>query len=396
MSFATTTVKLQRSTRNVTQDSLVIDMSEDIAYLADNRATFAALAMRLSSKACHNPKFEWMEDRPLDWSDAVNGTTIVTATTTIPVDTPGIFRPGFLVQNRRTLETFLVTAVSGSNLTAQRGWGSTAASMNDDDVLDVTGDVNAEGADTPVAISTNETALYNYTQIFRTPFTVTNTERATTLYGPPEMVKQQAKNGREHMWRMNKAFLWGQRNEDTTDGSDEPKRSTRGIMNWISTNTTDASGTLTKSEFLEFVEDGMYYGSDTKYLLAGGIIVRAFAEWGIAELQLRPDDNQYGINITQWISPFGLVNIVYDKLLTQTASIATNQRWGGYGLLVDFANVNYRPLVANGLNRDTQLLTNRQGNGEDKRTDEYLTEGGLEVRLEETHSYLYNVSTIGT
>ena len=58
--------------------------------------------------------------------------------------------------------------------------------------------------------------------------------------------------------------------------------------------------------------------------------------------------------------------------------------------LVDMGNIYYRPLVGNGMNRDTQIMTDVQSADEDLRKDIVLTEAGLEVALPETHA-LYNV-----
>jgi hypothetical protein len=56
---------------------------------------------------------------------------------------------------------------------------------------------------------------------------------------------------------------------------------------------------------------------------------------------------------------------------------------------VDLGSVSYRPLVGNGLNRDTYIETNVQSPDEDSRKDQILTEAGLEVCLPESH-FIYN------
>ena len=56
---------------------------------------------------------------------------------------------------------------------------------------------------------------------------------------------------------------------------------------------------------------------------------------------------------------------------------------------VDLDNVKYRPLVGNGVNRDTYIDTNVQSPDEDSRKDLILTEAGLEVCLPESH-FIYN------
>ena len=58
--------------------------------------------------------------------------------------------------------------------------------------------------------------------------------------------------------------------------------------------------------------------------------------------------------------------------------------------LVDLDHVAYRPLVGNGVNRDTSITTNVQQADEDLRKDLILTEAGLEITLPETHA-LFNI-----
>ena len=59
-------------------------------------------------------------------------------------------------------------------------------------------------------------------------------------------------------------------------------------------------------------------------------------------------------------------------------------------MMADMSQLAYRPLVGNGLNRDTQIMTNVQSADEDLRKDMILTEAGLEITLPESHA-LYNV-----
>jgi hypothetical protein len=61
----------------------------------------------------------------------------------------------------------------------------------------------------------------------------------------------------------------------------------------------------------------------------------------------------------------------------------------GFLCLVDLDHVSYRPLVGNGINRDTSITTNVQQADEDLRKDLILTEAGLEVSLPETHALIH-------
>jgi hypothetical protein len=65
----------------------------------------------------------------------------------------------------------------------------------------------------------------------------------------------------------------------------------------------------------------------------------------------------------------------------------------GMLLLADMKHCSYRPLVGNGVNRDTHVVTNVQQGDEDLRKDMILTEAGLEVTIPETHM-LYSMTDL--
>jgi hypothetical protein len=100
----------------------------------------------------------------------------------------------------------------------------------------------------------------------------------------------------------------------------------------------------------------------------------------------RNDEKTYGMDVTQYTSPFGSLNLVYHRLLEGT-------KYGGYIILVDMDQVAYRYLANDDQNRDTKVLTNRQPNDQDGRKDEYLTEFGLEVRQQRTHAVLSGITS---
>ena len=60
----------------------------------------------------------------------------------------------------------------------------------------------------------------------------------------------------------------------------------------------------------------------------------------------------------------------------------------GFLAMIDLDHVSYRPLVGNGINRDTSITTNVQQADEDLRKDMILTEAGLEISLPESHAVL--------
>jgi hypothetical protein len=89
---------------------------------------------------------------------------------------------------------------------------------------------------------------------------------------------------------------------------------------------------------------------------------------------------QFGHTVTKVNTIFGNLHFVAEPLL--------RGMFEDYCLAVDMGNVAYRPLVGNGISRDTFIETNVQDPGIDGRQDQIITESGLEISLPETHAVL--------
>ena len=96
-------------------------------------------------------------------------------------------------------------------------------------------------------------------------------------------------------------------------------------------------------------------------------------------------NGQFGHQIMQVNTVHGDLSIVAEPLFRGLSS--------GYMALVDLDQVAYRPLVGNGLNRDTHIITNVQQADEDLRKDMIITEAGLEITIPETHA-LYSFTDL--
>jgi hypothetical protein len=362
---------------------LVIDMANEIALLNPNEAPFVALSKRLTKKKADNAEYNWLErELQARWDAVNNAAGYLVGDTAIVVDNGAYFRVGMTVKVPRTGEVFLVTGVNVNTLTVVRGFGeTTAAALVDNDPLLIIGNVNEEGASAPADAGGNPVKVFNYTQIFRTPFAVTNTANASKVYGSDKLLTQEQKiNGIAHRVDMERAFLFGERKEDLT--GTHPKRSTRGLLKFLANNVVDAGGALTETEFNNWLEGVFANGSDKKVLLAAPRVISVIDSWGAGKLQLVPEAKAtYGLHVTRYISSHGELLIVKQPLFEGAV-------YGGYAAAIDMANVGYRYL--NG--RDTALKTNIQANDVDGRRDEYLSEAGLEVKLPKTHGLLTGVT----
>jgi hypothetical protein len=375
-----------RDTANIQQSKIVVDMSETIGLLQPSEAPFMSF-LKLAQKkteAANNPKFEWLEDDLSPRWDAVNNAAgYANNATSIIVDNGDYFNVGDIVKVPRTGEVILVTAIATNTLTVLRGYGVTAgAALVDNDPFVIIGNVNEEGSGTRIIKSTQEVGKFNYTQIWKTPFGVTNTQNATKMYGGKDLSYQQMKKGVEHKIDMARSFILGERKLDTS-GS-KPKRSTGGLLSYLTKNNYDAGGQLTQAEFDNNISEVVFkYGSKEKILLCSARFISVINGWAMGKLQINQEASKFGLKIFEYITPFGTYHMMNEQYILEGAV------YGGMGIVVDPANIKYRPLAG----RDTKLETNIQANDADQRIDQYITEAGLEVRLPETHAVITGVTS---
>ena len=373
-----------RSTGNVTAVRRVVDIASKIDVLEPDSAPLTQLTKKVEKHVAINPDFKWMEEEALTKTDQINYVTGYTSgATSVTVDTGANFRAGDVVKDVTTGEQFLVSAVTTNALTIIRGWGSTSATtVSDDDYLLIIGNANQEGTTKRDIKVADQTPKTNYTQIFRTPFGITRTADKSEMYGGKDLAHQRMVQLIEHQKEIERTFWFGEPKEDTSNFTN-PNRATGGVDYLISTNAAGMSGTMTEAEFEAFLRDGFRYGSKTKWLFAAPIYLSAINFWAKSALFVAPKDKTYGIDVRQWLTPFGMVNIVNCNLFTENAT------YGGYAYLLDLDGLAYRYLT----DSDTRLKTNIQANDADGEEDEYISEVGFELRNEKKDALAYGTTS---
>ena len=370
-----------RGTGNINQDRRVVDMAKKIALLEPNAAPLTVLMKQMSGKAkvTKNPEYKNLVDELAPKWDQVNGSVANGSATTINVDNGTYFSVNDVVDVPSTGEQFLVTAISTNALTVTRGWGTTTAtSIADNAKLRIVANASAEGDSAPTAKTETTTTITNYTQIIQTPFGVTGTQDASELYGGKDMVYLAKKYGIEHKKAIESAFLLGEKKEDTTGA--QPKRFTAGLNSLVTTNVTDAGGTLTEAEFEAFMRDAFRYGSSRKALVASPLLISAINSWAAGKLETVSSDKTYGIDVTKYLTGHGSVNLIKHNLLEED--------YAGMGFVVDMGTIGYRFLAG----RDTHLKTNIQNNDSDSRKDEYLSEVGFYLTQEKANAKMTGIT----
>jgi len=377
-----------RGTNSVGTGVRKYDHSDKLFLIDPDYAILAFFARKLNKKGVIDPEFRWFDKAQPSKFDAVNYSTGYTAgDTNVIVDDGTKFRAGDVLMNVTSGEHLRVTVVTTNTLTVSRGYGSTSATtIADDAVLVILGNSNAEGASKRTALSSQKTKRTNYTQILREPFDVTGTLDSTEEYGEADDMAQLRKEHLQiHMKDIERSFIFGEAKEDLTGA--QPIRTTGGLRSFLSTNVTNASGTLTEAEFEGWVEDIFAAGGDKKMGFLSPLIASGVNSWAKSALQMFPKDKTYGIAVTKYLSIHGELDFVVEKMFSE------NTTFNGYGFAVDMELVGYRYLNGNGKSRDTKLRKSIQAPDADEIVDEYLSELGFWLALENRHGYLYGVTS---
>lgn len=378
-----------KGTGNFDSDQRPKNYRQVIMLLYPNtKAPLTAILGFLKEEATDDPEFKnFLKGLPTQ-RQTVSGAQTAGDTTIelTAANAAKVFKKGHAVLNERTLEVMWVTADPSSPFTSidvERGKGSTAAAMVDGDGLVIIGSSHAEGAAVPSAIAYDPTVSTSYTQILRTTLDMTNTAKVTRLRTGDAIVEAKREALEIHGIEMEMAFMFGTGVEDTSGA--QPQRTTKGLLNVISTNVKDFADAVSEDDWDDFLEDLFEDGSSEKLLLCGNTAVNVFNKMAKAKgsIERTPESMTYGMQMQTYLTPFGTLQIKQHPLLSKNA---TFKDWG---FALDPMQLRYRYLRT----RDTKYLVNRQNPGDDATKDEYLTECGLEMMHEVTHGVIKNAST---
>jgi hypothetical protein len=264
----------------------------------------------------------------------------------------------------------------------------------------VVGTAHAEGSGYPETwqdqpYSTN----YGRTQIFKTSLAMTNTAMATQLkHESSEWARMWKEKLIEHKFDIETSLLFGTQNDThyTTQGAVDY------IINYGNQFSLNTS-TKTSDDFLDDMSNYMdprynqgganvfFVSTDVYnwmhklggYMYNNALIGNATDNRGAmytSEIALSGKKKVFGVDITSFTTPYGDMNVARNIHLD-----GTNVKMLG----IDMKHCAYRPLVGNGINRDTSVYVGVQtleNSGVDRRVDLVLTEAGMEWSMPEAHA----------
>jgi len=233
---------------------------------------------------------------------------------------------------------------------------------------------------------------YGRTQIWKTSMAMTNTARATVLkYDSNEWARVWKDKLVEHKWDIENSLLFGSQSDDyyTTQGCVDY------IINYGNQFSLDVA-TKTADDFLDDMSnylDPRYNNSTANVFFVSTSVYNWMHKLGgyfknnlevspnfRADFAMTGKKKILGVDITTFSTPYGDMNVARNIHLD-----GTNIKMLG----INMKYAHYRPLVGNGVNRDTSVYVGVQtleNSGIDRRVDLILTEAGLELSMPECHA----------
>ena len=233
---------------------------------------------------------------------------------------------------------------------------------------------------------------YGQTQIWKTSMAMTNTARATQLkYEGNEWARVWKEKLIEHKWDMETSLLFGSQSEtyNTTQGAVDY------ILNYGNSFSLDIA-TKTSDDFLDDMSNYMdprYNSKSANVFFCNTSVYNWLHKMGgyfknnlevssnfRSDIAMTGKKKVFGVDISTFSTPYGDMNVARNIHLD-----GSNVKLLG----VDMKHCAYRPLVGNGVNRDTSVYVGVQtleNSGVDRRVDLILTEAGMEWSMPEAHA----------
>ena len=292
------------------------------------------------------------------------------------------------------------TTIEGLALTAIGKAIPNATVFSAGNKCQVVGSAWAEGTDSPLGWEDKLFDREGYCQIFKTGMNIfSGTALATEYRGiANEFQRIWQDKLMEHKMDIEQAMLFGMGAASAETAATAPTRYSWGILPY-----TESYGKIYNMSysssgydaFLDAMEDFFATesgNSGNKLVLASRKVITYLNKLGSGSiLNNSVGSSQYRLDVKTIPGAFGhtvtMVNTIFGNLHFVAEPLLRGP-WEDYCVAVDMKNVAYRPLVGNGISRDTFIETNVQGNGIDGRQDQVITEAGLEISLPETHAIL--------
>ena len=267
------------------------------------------------------------------------------------------------------------------------------------DTVLIIGTINPQGSERPEGVQDLPTQIDSYTQIFRNAVDLTRTAMRTRLRTGDPLKEARRQALEKHSIEMEKAFIWGIPTTGTgTNG--KPEYTTAGLdyvlRTYASDNVDDFSlnATYSGDTWLQngetwlniYLEQIFRRGRDSKLAFCGSGALLGLNQLALqgANIQLTPQSAQYGISVTQWVTPFGIINLKRHPLFSYEATDRNTM------LIFEPERLTYDFIDDTTFHEDS-TWNKGGGSGLDAIQEDYLTECAMEWDLPSSGGILRGV-----
>jgi len=274
--------------------------------------------------------------------------------------------------------TYIATFVGGRNI------GSTSLSITDGDVLAVVGSAFAQGGNGAQAISFDASVAYNYTQIFKTAYSITGSMQKTFFRTGDKEQEYSEKALKLHMGEIERSMFFGKRHLKNSSSA-TPTAYTGGLFTTLS-QVEDVSAYAEANVMDEetfdrlLIESVFAFGGSEKVMFAGAKVAGHLQLFGKNRWNPTVLDNTYGVNITRYMTFCGSLNVILHPQFRQIPTLDET------AVVLDMQYLKYRYMAG----RDTDIKRNIQDNDADLVKHQYLTDCGLELTQDKPHTVIKN------
>ncbi len=301
------------------------DFASGVLYGAPaGSAPLLALSAGMKSADAMDTATHWFEQNHISGREEIINNAGVGDT--IVVRDASAIIPGILYWVETTGEYIFVLAVSGTTLTVQRAFGETVAAN-----IDGTGtavdmqrisSAHEEGSSKPVALAYIAEPKWQYQQIFRNTWDVTNTTAAVSYHTGDVVASNRADAANLHAEDQERAFWWSRMAVGSQNG--KPFRTMAGIDSRIVTNVR-AQGANTQAQHLNsWMKDihrtNIKGQADERIYFAGNTALEVINKLAAINgtTQLQPGTTEYGLKVMKWLTPFGDMSIMTAPLMSES------------------------------------------------------------------------------
>jgi len=387
-----------RSLADIDEDARMGEWGEGISYAYRNINIFTALSSRLKREVVEDPTFSFYEGSAPPMRVLKDGTEADTAETSLVVKSSQYTAPAKMMRKGMVLrvgsspvagELLFVTdnPTTDDTITVRRGaFGSTAATITDEDEITIMGTASPDGAGAPSPVGIEPYTVENQVQIFRNSYSIDATLDATkTKWGIKERLRRKTNALEQHLLSREMTCLMGEGYEEVDSEEGTPLRTTKGVIPHIVTNRLSAGSTsFTYAAFKAWALPLAKYGQVELTMLLGATLFASIQDMceDNSQTTIEPGIRKFGMYITRLQTAGPVINLVIHPLLTQY--------YPGTGVALDLSQIEIKTMRDKDGVRDMRFRPNIQAPDVDGHMGEYLSHIGIALGHEDRHGVIHD------